>query len=544
MSKIELLPEHIIDQIKAGEVIERPSTLIKELLENSIDAKSTKIKIHIINSGLDLISIEDNGHGMTYEDLPLAFSRHATSKIEDFEDIYKLSTYGFRGEALASISSVSKVTCNSNKRNDKRSTIKFDGAQQIVHQEEEKRFTTSGTSIFIKDLFFNTPVRMKFIQSKTTEKNQLKRIINSFILTHPNVEFDTKWDDESKVRYHSVEESLISKRVKDLFEKRTNPLSLIETSSAYDGFKVKVILSKNSQKGHAGKFHYLFINKRYIQDISIHKIILNSAKDLWQNGETGNYCVFIDAPADQIDVNVHPNKTVVKIFQSPKLYSLISSTIKELISIETVKSPIDQRVQQTSFSQEDKDQKINYKAQSFDQDFSIQDYFDVLDNKQESNQAENKNNILHSSDLFTLYKHKEEVFLLKNTSFLICSIESLLTKSKIEASPLLVSEPFKIKLSSKEQEILDLVSIGFEMDRLDDETLVLRTFPTCLDNFPYLEFLKTKLNNILGKKIYNIKIRPKNYQIESLLEKQGLTYFLEKQVIKILTDKDFKDLFK
>lgn len=541
MKKIELLPEHIIDQIKAGEVIERPSTLIKELLENSIDAKSTKIKIQIINSGLDLISIEDNGHGMSFDDLPLAFSRHATSKIEDFEDIYKLHTYGFRGEALASIASVSKVTCISNKANEAQATIKFDGAMQRVHTCDIKKLTSCGTSIYIKELFFNTPVRMKFIQSKTTEKNQLRKIVNSFVLTHPEIEFDVTWDEDSKIRYHSVDENQIQRRVKDLFEKRTNPLELLETQASYDGFNTKIILSKNTQKGNAGKFYYLFINDRFIQDIQIHKIILNSAKDLWPSGESGNYCVFIDAPPDQIDVNVHPNKTVVKIFQAPKLYTLISSSIKEIIFTQNKRISSPSNARQTDFTDTSIPRDLNYKEQVFDQDFSLQNYFDILDNKDIAEYKSQR--LLYSSDRFTLYKSENNLLLLNNESFLINSMNKLIKSSEIEASPLLVSEPFKIKSSNKDDKIFKLHDIGYEIDRLDEETLVLRAFPSVLNEFPYLDFFKYKINQIVDKSKLEFAFKPKEFQITSQIEKNGLSFYLENKSIKILTDATLKDIF-
>ncbi|MBT4791013.1 MAG: DNA mismatch repair protein MutL, partial [Halobacteriovoraceae bacterium] len=200
LSKINLLPEHIIDQIKAGEVIERPSTLIKEIIENSVDANSTKIEIHLRENGLELISIIDNGFGISHQELPLAFCRHATSKINHFEDLYHLSSYGFRGEALASIASISRVTCESQTKNGW-GLIKISGGETLTYQHEAQANTETGTQLFIKDLFYNTPVRMKFIQSKTSEKNHLKKILNSFLLTQYQIEFSIKWDDKEKEYY-------------------------------------------------------------------------------------------------------------------------------------------------------------------------------------------------------------------------------------------------------------------------------------------------------------------------------------------------------
>jgi len=189
---IEILPEHIIDQIKAGEVLERPASLIKELIENSLDAGSTEIHLHLIENGMDLLSIEDNGHGMTFKNLPYAFLRHATSKLKTFEDIYRLHSFGFRGEALASVASSARLTCTTQPQD-----LSLEGGKITInggHTELliAQRSSTPGTSIFIKDLFFNTPARLKFIKSKTSEKSALKKIIYSFVLSNPQVTFTIK----------------------------------------------------------------------------------------------------------------------------------------------------------------------------------------------------------------------------------------------------------------------------------------------------------------------------------------------------------------
>ncbi|MDH5414728.1 MAG: DNA mismatch repair endonuclease MutL, partial [Flavobacteriaceae bacterium] len=326
--KIHLLPEHIIDQIKAGEVIERPSTLLKEIIENSIDAKSTKIDLHIINNGIDLISIEDNGVGINGDDLPMAFCRHATSKIDRFEDIYRLHSYGFRGEALASIASISRINCQSQTTQSK-SQIKIEGGLTLLHQSEDAKSIKTGTKIYIKDLFYNTPVRMKFIQSQKTEKNQINKIINAFLLTQPQIHFSIKWDDHEKLIYPA--QLQLQDRVKDVFFKKKE-VQLLETNNQYDGVNFKVLLSKESNRGNAHKFHYLFINERFVQDIQLHKVILNSAFGLWPDGETGHYIAFLDLPTDEVDVNIHPNKTIVKLFQVPKVLATVSGSIKQLLS--------------------------------------------------------------------------------------------------------------------------------------------------------------------------------------------------------------------
>jgi len=235
-NKIEILPEHLIDQIKAGEVIERPAALLKELIENSLDANSSKIDIQIVDNGMELISIEDNGHGITYKDLPLAFSRHATSKISKYEDLYSLSSFGFRGEALASISSISRVTCTSMTKDDE------SGGKIEIHGGKQKLFqlfkqNRSGTSIYINDLFYNTPVRLKFIKSKISEANAIKRIINSFIITNSQTTFTIKWDLKEKVIFPATNSSNDVERIKKIiFKKSKDSPQLIQFTNQYEGY--------------------------------------------------------------------------------------------------------------------------------------------------------------------------------------------------------------------------------------------------------------------------------------------------------------------
>jgi DNA mismatch repair protein MutL len=191
-TKIDILPEHIIDQIKAGEVLERPASLVKELIENSLDAKASEINIHLVENGMSLLSIEDNGQGMSFENLPYAFLRHATSKLKTFEDLFKLYSFGFRGEALASVAASARVTCTSQPED-----LSIQGGKIVIHGGATEylipqKLTSHGTSIYIKDLFYNTPARLKFVKSKTSEKAAIKKIIYSFVVAHPTSNFFNK----------------------------------------------------------------------------------------------------------------------------------------------------------------------------------------------------------------------------------------------------------------------------------------------------------------------------------------------------------------
>jgi DNA mismatch repair protein MutL len=554
-NQIHLLPEHIIDQIKAGEVIERPATLLKELLENSIDAGATKISIQIINYGLDLIAVEDNGKGMRFEELPLAFCRHATSKLTQFEDLYHLFTYGFRGEALASMSSVSKVTCTSNMKNSSPGTLKLNGGETISHLQDTNTKENSGTQIYVKDLFYNTPVRMKFMQSQTTEKNHLKKIVNAFLLTHPEVEFSLKWDEDSKEVYPIVKEEELASRVKKIFEKKKSNLELLNFTNDYDGIEIRMLLSLNSSKGNAGKFQYIFINDRYVQDVSIHKIILNSSQILWPFGETGNYIAFIYIAPEQLDVNVHPNKTVIKLFQPSKVYSLLSSSIKQHLpkqrsmEMDGATGAYQSQAFMPGTTGHENFKEINYRPQEFTPSNSLSNYFDNLDNN--TFEVDQTTITLFKDDDATIVSQNEEFILINNNAAILYYTQYLMNKTQDKTSvPLLVSSPITVTKKITKQRVQEISNEGFEIDYLDEKTLVLRAFPKYLSHLPHEEIINILLNEktVSFDKKWSISLDQKINYIPSLhiikciLENLNCVELIKNKIIKKIKGKDLLGL--
>lgn len=317
MDKIELLDEHLINQIKAGEVVESPHSMLKELIENSIDAKSSEIKIHIKNNGLDLVEIKDNGEGISFDQLPLAFSRHATSKIKSFGDIYQIYSYGFRGEALASISSVSKVKCISNhEKSLSAGKIEIHGGETISHEILEQ--SISGTVISIQNLFYNTPARLKFIKTSRALRNQINQIIYSFVLTHPSISFYLKFDDDTPIIFERIQkekEILISSRAKQVITHlRSHNIKRILTrgSFSHESHQFELFISPEASKG-GHRHQYIFVNNRLVEDKKIKAIIQRKmSPKIWPIGNSGDYFLFLKIPANLIDPNVHPSKTVIK----------------------------------------------------------------------------------------------------------------------------------------------------------------------------------------------------------------------------------------
>ena len=513
--KIELLPEHLIDQIKAGEVIERPGNLIKEILENAIDAGSTRLELTIKNNGLDLINLKDNGHGISSTDLPMAFSRHATSKINRFEDLYHLSSFGFRGEALASISAISKLQCITfNENEPEGSEIRIEGAI-TTYQGNRSKNCDHGTEINIQDLFFNTPVRLKFIQSKQSEKNFLKKVISSFILAHPEVEFSVKTDEDEREIYPArlnLEERLI-----DLIPKSKN--LIMHSKKSYEDNDLNIYLIPGSLRSPV-KFQYCFVNQRFVLDKQLLRVISNSL--LSSFGTDDFYFVaFVNLPSDHIDVNVHPNKTIIKLFETSKVLSLITATIKEMAqgaqNIRPASNPITEN--QASLAQ------FEAAPSSLGQErheYNMEGFFSPhqLSNEVSGNFIWIKNIFLHSVEgtWEAVYANR----------LLESYVLEKLKKPFNTSIPLLVSEPFKINPSSPK--IQALFESGFELEKLSSDTVVLRAIPEWINGFPLKEIVGTLLH---GSSFNDISIDPRDWSQstwEEMLHTLGAAFVRENKI--------------
>lgn len=506
-SNIKLLPEHLIDQIKAGEVVERPASLIKELIENSIDAGATKIDIHIIDNGMELISVEDDGKGMGFDDLPLAFHRHATSKIKRFEDLYKLHSFGFRGEALASIASTARVTCTSSPDDGRK------GGRIVIHGGEQKSLTETeenqhGTSFFIKDLFFNTPARLKFIRSANSEKLALKRIINSFILANPTVAFTVKWDEKEKDFFPAVTQENISSRIKKVFfNNRKNETSLISFEGEYDEHKITGFLSLSSTKGNAGKQQYLFANKRIFHDKALHQAVLRSAEKVWPPGQKGHYVLFIDAPPSALDVNVHPNKTHIKFFKSGVIYSLVSSAISK--SLMSQSTPIFTNETQQNFQTPDMEYKDAMEfdftpTQAVQQSMPSLGLQDMPTGFLERTVEKNSSLLSLHDNYFVFQKENKSYLGLFDRVYKIF-FESVFKSacSPSDVIPLLISEPFESSKNIDYQWLDSFREYGFEFEKLDDGLLVLRSIPEALSGLSLKDFLSPLMNVLIESPLMN-----------------------------------------
>lgn len=322
---IHILPEVVSNQIAAGEVVQRPSSVVKELVENSIDAGATKIDIYIKEAGRTSIRIIDNGKGMSADDAVMAFQPHATSKIADVNDLFALSTMGFRGEALASISAVAFVEVRTRREEDTLGTRVEYTAADLVCQECIQ--CPKGTDITVRDIFYNVPARRKFLKPNDTEFRHIVSVFEQITLAHPQIAFTLVHND--KTVFNLPKENRLQ-RICSLFGLKWNqkllPISIETTLGKISGYigTPEAALKRNCPQ-------FFFVNNRYIQHPYFHKAISMSYDKLLMPDVKPAYFIFFEMDADKIDVNIHPTKTEVKFEDEKSIFPILSATVKEAL---------------------------------------------------------------------------------------------------------------------------------------------------------------------------------------------------------------------
>ena len=326
MGNIVLLDELTINKIAAGEVIERPASIVKELVENSIDAGSTNILIEIKNGGKTFIKVSDNGKGILFDDMQIAIERHSTSKIRKIEDLENTYTMGFRGEALSSIVSISKTTIVSRTEQNEYGIRMVIESGKIVNHEEIG--TKIGTSITVENLFFNTPVRFKFLKQDSTEFRYIKELVQKMALANPNISF--KLISNEKIVFLTRGSGKIEDIIYTLYGKEANE-NLIKVNYEEYNIKITGIIGNTLMARESRKDQIIFLNKRNIKN----QILTNSADQAFK-GATGinKYGFFIldlQVPASYYDVNVHPTKLEVRFKDESKIYRILYHAIKDAL---------------------------------------------------------------------------------------------------------------------------------------------------------------------------------------------------------------------
>lgn len=326
-SKIRLLPEDLINKIAAGEVVERPASVVKELLENAIDAGATEITVIVKEGGRALIQVVDNGSGMNREDAQRAFARHATSKISTQDDLEAIHTLGFRGEALASIASVAQMVLKTMERDATEATIiEFEGG---VQTDLRIGASTPGTSIAVKNLFFNTPGRRKFIKSTVTEYRQILATVNRFAVGFPAIQITFIHNDE--VIFDMPSAASLEERVVTLYGSRMRD-ALLPIHDRGPACEVSGVIGKQSTVRQQRGEQFLFLNSRYISDRSLNHAIISAYGEVLAHGGFPFYAVFLQVDPTRVDVNVHPTKMEVKFADDRLIYAILRNTVRQAIN--------------------------------------------------------------------------------------------------------------------------------------------------------------------------------------------------------------------
>ncbi|MEE8574584.1 MAG: DNA mismatch repair endonuclease MutL, partial [Thermodesulfobacteriota bacterium] len=327
MDKIKIMPELLSSKIAAGEVVERPASVVKELMENAIDAGATSIEVHVNEGGRRMIRVVDNGCGMSRADATLCATRHATSKIKTDADLDAITTMGFRGEALSSIAAVSKFILKTRQSEDTAGTsiIIIGGSTPKIKDEG----SAVGTSIEINDLFYNVPARKKFLRTAGTEFGRITDIFKKLALSHPEIAFKLIHGSSKVIESPS---GTLKDRISNIFG-RPILKELIEIECPKrGGFSIEGFIAAPSLSYATAKGLFIYINKRPIKDMGLTKAIITGYSGLIERGRYPFAVLYLDMPATDVDVNVHPAKSEIRLKDPAQVFNLIRDTVSKAVS--------------------------------------------------------------------------------------------------------------------------------------------------------------------------------------------------------------------
>lgn len=539
---INILDSMIINRISAGEVVESPFSIVKELIDNSIDAGATKITVEIKNGGIDYISIKDNGKGIEYDDIKKAFLPHATSKIKDIEDLEAITTLGFRGEALASISNVSQTSVLT-KTKDSECAYKLE-VNGGMFGEIEASISENGTKIEVNNLFFNTPARRKFLRKPKQEENQITNVILRYILANPTISF--KYIVDGKTIYQTNGKTLLD-AISCVYGAETTQ-NLLFVENEIDNIRVSGYISKIGYSKPNTTYQTLILNGRYIIDEIVSKAAYMANEEYLMPRQFPMYILNLTMPATDVDVNVHPSKMNVKFENPNKIYDLIYRTIrnsiyeqispkqteikefetniKEDFSKNLIKTDISS-LQEIEISPTIKAENLSSVVSLKQESYSPITIFDLP--KQEEDKIEEKptkkeihlENVEKLPDFkiigeifneFIILEKGENMFLLDfhagHERLNYDKFTKMIEDRNIVVQDLLI--PYTQDVSAVEQDHIlslknNLNELGFDIDTLGDSKIVIRSVPMQLKDINLKNFvddllhdlknLKPKLNN-------------------------------------------------
>ena len=324
--KIRLLPDTVASQIAAGEVVNRPASVVKEMMENSVDAGATAITVSYRNGGKELIKVIDDGEGMSPLDARMAFDKHATSKITRIEDVYALHTFGFRGEALASIAAIAHVELTTRRPEDEL------GTQLVVEgsrfQSQENVVAPVGSQFAVKNLFFNVPARRRALDKSTTEPRHIAEEFRRVAMCHPEMSFSLYGEDAPVYTLHP---SGLKQRIVGLVGKHAAG-NLLEVGTETSLVKITGFVGKPSSSKQTNREQYMYVNGRFFKSPYFHKAVMQAYEKLIPAGTQPSYFLFFEVDPDKIDVNIHPQKIEVRFDDGPAIWQIIHASVRESLA--------------------------------------------------------------------------------------------------------------------------------------------------------------------------------------------------------------------
>ncbi len=323
---IRLLPDSVANQIAAGEVIQRPASVVKELMENALDAGSSRISVHVVNAGKTLIRVVDDGCGMSETDARLAFERHATSKIRKAEDLFSIRTMGFRGEALASVAAVAQVELKTKRREDELGTHLVIAASRVESQQPVA--CPAGSNFAVKNLFYNIPARRKFLKTNNTE---LKHIIVEFqriVLTHPGIAFTLRHNETDIYQLPAV--ANLRQRIVSVFGKTVNP-HLIPVKTDTSMVKIRGFIGKPEFARKTFGEQFFFTNGRFMKHPYFHRAVMEAYQKILPQEAVPSYFIYFETDPEKIDINIHPTKTEIKFEDERSVWQILHASVKEAL---------------------------------------------------------------------------------------------------------------------------------------------------------------------------------------------------------------------
>jgi len=521
LARIQQLSKHLINQIAAGEVIERPASVVKELVENSIDAGATKISVEITNDCRN-IRVADNGSGIHPDDIILAFTKHATSKIQSDNDLYNIHTLGFRGEALSSIISISKLSCTTRMKN-------FDTGTKVVCENSEiKQFETGcaiGTIMDIKDLFYNIPARLKFLKSPNTEFSYIQELVQSISLAHPECSFDLKKNGKSILKT-SGQNNLLQ-TIKEVYSSDVTPnLKEVFKTDNLSNLKINGYVSTPNYTRSSKKSYHIYINSRTVKDPVFQKAIDTAYKSLIANGKFPFVVLNLEIPPTDVDVNVHPAKKEVRYKNANQIFNFIYTSIQagllnyvERQDSKTIYSPeplinFENKTNTIDFNSKNEEKNITYNDKEETVYISDSALKDIAKQTPAISITQNK--------IFTVEEEKKPedniIGQYKNTYILIekedgleivdqhiaeerYNYEKLKEEKSVISQMLFVSDTIEISNSETEllkENIEKFEKFGYGIEFTGENKLVFRKVPQMIAKIDPKEILTDILDNISG----------------------------------------------